>query len=155
MLTVTVTAMEVVLSVSAYAQLSIVDLGTLGGAGARAFWINDPAQVVGDSDTGTGQTHAFLWQHGVMTDLGTLPGGTFSSTFTNGKMINNRGQVAANCDLPGAFHACLWQRGVMTDIGTLGGPFSSAGAINDRGQSVGFSTNASGVPHRAVLWTSE
>ena len=38
------------------------------------------------------------------------------------------------------------------DLDTLGGEFSSASAINDRGQIVGWSRTASGERHR-VLWT--
>src|SRR5262249_2704893 len=115
--------------VFAHAQASIVDLGTLGGPSSRAFWINEVGQIVGDSDTAAGQSHAFLWENGVLTDLGTLEGGTSSSVFTAGRMINNAGHVAANCDLQGGtvFHACLWQHGVMIDLGTLpGGTFSGA-----------------------------
>jgi probable HAF family extracellular repeat protein len=42
----------------------------------------------------------------------------------------------------------------MTDLGTLGGPYSSAYSINDNGQIVGESTNASGYSH-AFLWQND
>ena len=45
-------------------------LGTLGGATSVATAINDLDEVVGSSQTATGQTHAFLWRDGHMTDLG-------------------------------------------------------------------------------------
>jgi probable HAF family extracellular repeat protein len=39
----------------------------------------------------------------------------------------------------------------MTDLGTLGGTMSEAHGMNDKGQVVGFSTNASGMT-RAFIW---
>src|SRR4051794_34524752 len=53
---------------------SLVDLGTLGGADSLGLGINDSGQVVGQSDTADGHTHAFLYSQGVMADLGTLGG---------------------------------------------------------------------------------
>src|SRR5207244_10248449 len=89
---------------------------------------------------GNSGDHAFLWQNGVMTDLGTLPGST-SSTAT---AINNSGQVVGNS----GNHAFFWDKGVMTDLGTLPGYTGSvvARAINDSGQVVGASGN------HAFLW---
>jgi probable HAF family extracellular repeat protein len=42
-------------------QLSITDLGTLGGHRSYANGINDLGQVVGDSTTASGRDHAVLW----------------------------------------------------------------------------------------------
>jgi probable HAF family extracellular repeat protein len=49
-------------------------LGTLGGANGEALAINKNGQVVGDSDTTEGPTHAFIFDHSELKDLGTLPG---------------------------------------------------------------------------------
>src|SRR5919201_330131 len=53
-----------------------IDLGTLpGGTSSVARAVSDNGQVVGSSNTASGQTHAFSWtQAGGMVDLGTLPG---------------------------------------------------------------------------------
>jgi probable HAF family extracellular repeat protein len=53
----------------------MIDLGTLGGANSSAFDINDSGQVVGSSDTSSGQSHAFFYSGEKMIDLGTLGGG--------------------------------------------------------------------------------
>ena len=59
-------------AVSTGPMYTIVDLGTLGGATSVALGINNLGQVVGGADLATGFRHAFLWDDGVMTDLGTL-----------------------------------------------------------------------------------
>jgi probable HAF family extracellular repeat protein len=52
------------------------------------------------------EPHAFLWQDGVMVDLGTYEGRTES--FANG--INNRGQIVGlSRDYSGNGRALLWQ----------------------------------------------
>ena len=39
----------------------MTDLGTLGGAWSQALAINDRGQIIGDSATRSGETHAVLW----------------------------------------------------------------------------------------------
>ena len=61
------------------------DLGTLGGASSVAYGTSYGV-VVGESQTASGQTHAFtasVWgpSNGTMTDLGTL-GGTWSAAYS-------------------------------------------------------------------------
>ena len=109
--------------------------------------INTAGQVLGYSDTAAGVTHAFPWEAGTMTDLGTL-GGAWSHAYD----INDLGQVVGESDIASDIwhHAFLWDKGVMTDIGALA-RFSAARAINDAGQVVGYSNTYSDGTH-AVLW---
>ena len=84
-------------------------------------------------------THAFFWQNGVMTDLGTLEGDSNSIAYN----INDKAQVVGiSCDVN--FNCCpfLWENDVMTDLNTLIPPNSSlyltfGAAINNRGEITG------------------
>lgn len=89
------------LSVYAEEQYSIIDLGTLGEHGSGAFDINNASQIVGWSDIPGAEGnlfHAFLWENGVMTDLGTL--GRESIAYG----INNSGQIAGRSTPYGFSH---------------------------------------------------
>jgi probable HAF family extracellular repeat protein len=120
-----------------------VDLGTLsGGTRTYATAINAAGQVVGGSTLPNGDTHAFLWRKGIMTDLGTL-GGHYSEGFG----INNAGQVVgASETADGKVHAFVWDNGIMTDLGTVGNRRSAALDINARSRIVG------GADGTAILW---
>ena len=114
--------------------------------------------------------HAFQWQQGVLTDLGTL-GGNNSDLTSVAHWINDRGWVAGFSQTGGvdsftgapAGHPVLWENGEIFDLGTLGEEFATATALNNTGQVVGFSFD--GVPDpispffnptesRAFLWHS-
>src|SRR5262249_51954895 len=56
-------------------QYEVVDLGTLGGTFGWANGIDNAGSAAGFSTLpGDQNVHAFIWQKGVMTDLGTLGG---------------------------------------------------------------------------------
>jgi probable HAF family extracellular repeat protein len=78
--------------------------------------------------------HAFVYRDGKMHDLGTLPGGTYSSAWA----INDEGMIAGVANVPGAIdnHAFIYRYGVMRDIGSFGG-FTYVEDINNHGQVVG------------------
>jgi probable HAF family extracellular repeat protein len=123
----------------------IIDIGTLGGAASEARAINDSGQIVGNSQTSGGQTHAFLYvgvpgANGQMHDLGTMGRDTSSASG-----INQSGQIVGTATTAlGMSHAFLYTGipgagGQMHDLGTLGGNFSYAFGINNYGEIVGYS----------------
>jgi len=65
---------------------------TLGGKRSFAYDVNERGQIVGSGETKSGKRHAVLWEHGKMTDLGTLPRGKRSGA----DAINDRGQTSAS-----------------------------------------------------------
>lgn len=133
-------------------QTGMVDIGTLGGAYAQAYAINDAGVITGASQTqGMGPavtTHAFIYRqlaptspNRQMQDLGVL-GGLFSS----GMAINNYNHVAGYSTVSakdGRIHAFLHNGKGMIDLGSLGGnaldtDHSVALGVNSKDQVVGY-----------------
>jgi probable HAF family extracellular repeat protein len=114
----------------------VVDLGVTG----YALDINASGQVLCHSIY---DNHAFLWEKGTLTDLGSLGGSTYP------RDLNDVGQVVGmSRTSTGTARAFLWERGRMTALGPLPGfDESEAAGINNRGQIVGSSDN------HAVLWS--
>jgi probable HAF family extracellular repeat protein len=149
----------------------IVDLGTLdGGYETFAFAVNNRGQVVGAA-TNTisdpfspfgAQLRAFLWQEGVMQDLGTLGGPEADAL-----LLNERGQAAGysfpnttansnNGPCPASVptqEPFFWDKhSGMIDIGNFGGTCGLANALNNRGQVAGQSYLDGNTTAHAFLW---
>jgi probable HAF family extracellular repeat protein len=124
-----------------------IDLGTLRAGSARVHGVNEAGQAVGASGHPHGEdTRAFFWsRQGGMRDLGTLPGGDYSSAFA----VNDSGVVVGTSNTATTMHAFSWTAAQgLRDLGTLpGADASSAFAINNQGQIAG----SSGI--HAALWT--
>jgi probable HAF family extracellular repeat protein len=77
------------------------DLGTVAGdSDSIAYAINHKGQIVGASGSGFidlpfNAVHAFLWEHGVLTDLNTLIPANADLQLIAAYGINARGQIAA------------------------------------------------------------
>jgi probable HAF family extracellular repeat protein len=163
-----------------------VEVPTFGGpnffanfTGAPNRLLNNRGTLVGGADTLETDPfcinnpdcfvmHAFRWRDGVLTDLGTLPGGANSQAF----WVNGRGLIAGMSQngvidpLLGiqALKAVVWEDGDIVNLGTLEGGYESlAQSINDRGQVTGIALNTIPDPfaccaffpntqNRAFLW---
>jgi probable HAF family extracellular repeat protein len=131
----------------------IKELPTFGGdPDGFAIAINDYGQAAGASGVCStfnlinglylSPVHALLWDHGKVTNLGSL-GGNFGNQAHG---MNNWGQVVGASDLAGdaVFHGFVWNRSTgMQDVPpVLGDTYSVALAINDWGVVTGVSLDA-------------
>jgi probable HAF family extracellular repeat protein len=121
---------------------------------SEAHGVNDHGQVAGFSVVQRQNLQsAFLWENGVMTDIGLAnEDGSSSRAWA----INNTGQVVGDIILSGGgveqADAFVWQAGTFRYLPhPRDYTFSSAVAINDAGQIAGWSGN--GLRTTAVLWS--
>ena len=136
----------------------MIDLGSLGGTNGFAQCANNSGQVIGQSslaanpaacNSGGPGCHAFFWEDGLMTDLGTLGGDTSEAIW-----LNNAGVVVGSADLPGSqiHDAVVWINKKIHDLGTVAGdPCSRGRGLNARGQVVGGSSDCHNFLH-AFVW---
>ncbi|MGA8442961.1 MAG: hypothetical protein WB714_32405 [Candidatus Sulfotelmatobacter sp.] len=154
-----------------------IDLGTFGGGEGYGSQVNDFGQVVGYAQNGIAdsfdyfglgtQSRAFLWQYGVLKDLGTLGGNDSQAIFVNdigqiagvsytsSTVVTNTGFYCIGTNVPRQ-DPFFWQNGKMLDIGNLGGNCAVPAGLNIHGQVAGNSdlADVNVYPH-AFLWSRE
>ncbi len=136
-------------------QTGMIDIGTLGGAYAQAYAINDAGYITGASQTqGMGPmvtTHAFIYRAPVapyrrynrMADLGVLGGlSSYGMAINDYNHVVGYSTVKANDE---RVHAFLHDGTRMIDLGSLGGDgnrwgsdMSVALGVNNLDQVVGY-----------------
>ncbi|HET8712322.1 MAG TPA: hypothetical protein VFM23_01410 [Gemmatimonadales bacterium] len=139
-----------------------VDLGdlsdsTVANPSTSASAWNNRGQIVGasyvrtvthtDGLAPTFVQHPFLWENGIMRDLGVLASRPCTQVATPGDCgsavaadINASGVIVGYADgADGKKRAVIWENGVIRDLGVDPGHNTWASAINDRGQVLVFS----------------
>jgi len=157
----------------------VPDLGTLEGGtdtaiydllsfGQGTSFNNNRHQVIGQADIPITDpnnppfaiSRAFLWDRGLMTDLGVLGDGHNVSA----SAINDESQVVGDSEFTSGpdpvlnfppFHAFLWDKGAMTDLQAFpGAKLSIALGISNAGQVVGLSTVPGDVDFHTAAWSN-
>jgi probable HAF family extracellular repeat protein len=164
----------------------LIDLGTFGGpesyingfeystfssvqdlnnAGALTGWADtsklDPYGPSFCFNGGCHVSHAFQWENGAKSDLGTLQGGQSSATSwisANG-LIAGTSQNGETDPLDPGFpedQAVIWEGGKIVSLGNLpeGNYESGAQSVNSRGQVVGWALNTVSDPSSMALWST-
>jgi probable HAF family extracellular repeat protein len=161
-------ALDSVDSTTGHPHYKLIDMGTFGGprsylndANAEnngVMILNNRGAVAGTAETAAKDpscfnedcfiSHAFRWQSGVLTDLGTLVKGRNSQAAwiaPNGLItgIGDNGEIDPLVSGLTQTRAVLWVNGKILDLGTLpeGGYESVGDAVNSKGQVIGWATN--------------
>jgi len=84
-----------------YANGTMTDLGTLGGAFSLPNAINIKGQIVGDTVDELGNSLAFIWENGTLTDLNALLPANSGWVLMQAIFINDAGRIAGVGDYNG------------------------------------------------------
>ncbi|MEE9129853.1 MAG: hypothetical protein V3T84_07515 [Phycisphaerales bacterium] len=135
-------------------------LGTLrGGTRSEALTVNTVGQIAGYwGNHVIGPWQTFMWEDGVMNDLGPSIGGANN----RGLDINDNGAITGWMGIVPHIksNAFVWDQGKVTVLPFIPGGFSSAGdAINSRGDVAGlgwmFDKDANEDVRRAFAWIDD
>lgn len=108
-----------------------------GRSYTEASDLNDKGQVTGFANDSAGVRHPYLYQNGVMKDLGSLGG-----QVGWGRAINASGVVTGSSRTATSEHAFLYQDGKMLDLDPKGTADFSVGIdISDKGEVLGIAFN--------------
>ena len=130
-----------------------VTLVRFNGSESVAYDINDSGQVVGYATNGGNAQRAFLFNNGIMQDLGNL--GAALGSLANG--INELGQVVLVLPARATVTPCVFSTAVgrCEDLGTLGGNNSVAYGVNASGQVIGDSLYpGGGLSNHSFLYSN-
>jgi probable HAF family extracellular repeat protein len=175
--TIGAAAQDNLMSRNKHHKYRLIDMGTLGGPmgyinsqGNGGPYINHPGAVVGVAQTtvsipsqnnpyacfpGPNVNHAILWRNGHSIELPTLPPADQNCSGTNSMGINDRGDITYQSEIDvidpllgvKEIHSVVWNNGTLADLGTMGGNATASLGMNNRGQVVGFSLNATPDPY--------
>ncbi len=134
----------------------MTEIGTLGGLRAEATGVSTNGIVVGFGETTSKETHAFRYEDGILTDLGSFAVGGDSRAYS----VNVLSETVGEAFLPsiGETQAVLWRPGrSITNINTLLPPLSgwdsllTARGISDSGHVCGTGRNIDGQTRAFLL----
>ncbi len=135
----------------------------LGQGMFQSWGVSSSGEVVGAAAPPYDDAHplttsiAFQWVSGSLQPLSPALAGANCGA----RAVNAGGDVAGWSETLDVIvvhwkgvHAVLWKNSQVKDLGTLGGASSTATAINDAGQIVGYAEAGPNGPGQAFLWES-
>ena len=121
----------------------IVPLNYPAGGQVWAYGVNNLSQVVGYSSAGGLAIHAYVWENGMMTDLGSP--GWATADFSRAEDISDNGWIVGFAGgVPDGLRGFILHDDEWTEIPTFGGDESRAYAVNELGDVVGYARNPEG-----------
>jgi len=111
----------------------LVDLGALFGGDSCASSINNRGQILGYFVTESGDEHSFLYENGIVQDLGTFEGAVLTDLTESGKVLGKT--FNSNGDVMGT----IWDGKQFIDMGRIDGAVDMVLlGMNTRDQVVGY-----------------